>query len=231
MHQEEASIKGLKNTIESCKEMSIPVFTLESSRATTELCILGGHCRTDKSPLNTVGHRHPYTPFYSGLFAPYKNKPIHFAEIGVAGGSSVAMWSRYFTQATFSFYDKDQNFLDNSQRFQIPRAKFYQMDVAVPESIRAGFAAPGELFDIILDDSSHDVWDQKKIVGEVFPFLKPGGIFLIEDVFRNLDNQLYMDIISPYLSQIAFFGFYEMEHKDKWSPGWDNDKILMLVKN
>jgi len=31
--------------------------------------------------------------------------------------------------------------------------------------------------------------------------------------------------------QLAFHGFIEMEHANKFSPGWDNDKILMLVKN
>lgn len=213
-------------------QMSIPVYTLDSSRAPTELCRLGEQSGTDKSPYNRTGHRHPYTPFYSMMLAPYKNKPIQFAEIGVAGGASVLMWSRYFSpSAQLSFYDRDQNFLNNAQNFGIPNANFHIMDIKSPESIREGFQATGGSFDIIVDDSTHDVWDQKILLGDVFPFLKPGGLMIIEDVFKNVDNSLYYEIIKPHLDQLAFYGFYEMEHSNKYSPGWDNDKVLMLVKN
>ena len=212
--------------------MSIPVFTFDSSKGPTELCLLGAQQGTDKSPYNQHGHRHPYTALYSTLFATFKNKPTRFAEIGVAGGASVAMWGRYFSPAAeLSFFDRDQNFLLNAQNFRIPNANFYTMDVAYPDSIRAGFQLAGGNFDIILDDSSHNIDDQTKIIGEVLPFLKPGGLFLIEDVFRNIDNGVYYNIIAPYVSQLAFYGFYETEHVNKFSPGWDNDKILMLVKN
>jgi len=211
--------------------MSIPVFSLNSSQAPTGLCLLGAQCGTDKSPYSQHGHRHPYTPFYSTIFAPYKNKPIRFSEIGVAGGASVAMWARYFSPAAnLVFYDRDQNFLMNAQNFGIPNAQFYTMDVSNTNSIRAGFQIAGGQFDIILDDSSHDICHQKLIIEEVLSFLKPGGIFLIEDVFRNIENKEYYNLISPYLNELAFYGFYEMEHTNKWSPGWDNDKILMLVK-
>ena len=212
--------------------MSIPVFSLESSRAQTELCVVGAHCGTDKSPYNTNGHRHPYTAFYSSIFAPYKNKPIRFAEIGVAGGASVNMWHRYFSNsAQLVFFDRDQNFLNNSQNYGLQNTSFHLMDVADDASIRDSLQKAGGNFDIILDDSSHDCWNQKKIIAEMLPFLKPGGIFIIEDVFRDIENQMYMNFISPYLDQLAFYGFYEMEHSNKWSPGWNNDKILMLVKN
>jgi predicted O-methyltransferase YrrM len=212
--------------------MSIPTFIVESSRATTNLCIVGATCRTDKSPFNPIGHRHPYTAFYSMILAPYKNKATRFVEIGVAGGASVVMWSHFFSSsAELIFFDRDDNFLTNSSNMRIPNTKFYNMDVDNSQSIREGFEKAGGNFDIILDDSSHNVDHQRKIVGEVLPFLKPGGIFLIEDVFRNIDNSVYMDIIKPYLSELAFYGFFEMEHTNKNSFGWDNDKILMLVKN
>jgi len=209
----------------------IPTFSLESSRALTELCVLGAECQTDKSPFNPRGHRHPYTPFYSMFLATYKNKPVRFAEIGVAGGSSVHMWANYFKKGELFFFDRDDDFLTNAASFGYTNTKFANMDVRSVESIRAALTATGGNLDVILDDSSHDVWDQKILVQAALPFLKPGGIFLIEDVFRNVPHKDYMEVIEPIKDQLAFHGFIEMEHNNKFSPGWDNDKIFMMVKN
>ena len=209
----------------------IPTFSLESSRAPTELCFLGAKCNTDKSPFNQRGHRHPYTPFYSMFLATYKNKPVRFAEIGVASGASVHMWSNYFKSGELFFFDRDDSFLQNATSFGYTNAKFGNMDVRSAENISAALAATGGNLDVILDDSSHDVWDQKILVPAALPFLKPGGIFLIEDVFRNVPQKDYLELIEPIKDQLAFHGFIEMEHTNKFSPGWDNDKILMLVKN
>lgn len=208
----------------------IPTFTLDSSKAPTELCFLGARCNTDKSPFNPSGHRHPYTPFYSMLLAPYKNRPIRFAEIGVAGGGSVAMWAQYFTAASMFFFDRDTNFLAHAEDFALPRTSFALMDVEKADSIRASFQAMGGNLDVILDDSSHNIGHQVDIVRESIPFLKPGGILLIEDVFRNETNEAYQKVIAPIRNQLSFCAFFEMEHTNKFSPGWDNDKILMLVK-
>jgi predicted O-methyltransferase YrrM len=208
----------------------IPTFSLNSSRAPTELCILGAKCETDKSPFNTTGHRHPYTPFYSMLMATYKNKPVRFAEIGVAVGSSVAMWCQYFEKGQLYFFDRDHTFLKHAASFGFAHAEFALMDVSDPQSIHDSLERTGGELDILLDDSSHDIWHQKEIIREALPFLKPGGILLIEDVFRNLSDEEYMRVIEPVKDQLSFYAFFEMEHVNKWSPGWDNDKILMLVK-
>ncbi len=208
----------------------IPTFKLDSSRAPTELCFLGAKCETDKSPFNRAGHRHPYTPFYSMLFAHYKNKPVRFAEIGIAVGSSVAMWCEYFKSGQLYFFDRDASFLKHAASFGYGNAKFSLMDVSDSTSIRDALEATGGELDILLDDSSHDIWHQKDILREALPFMKSGGILLVEDVFRNLSDEEYMRIIDPIKDQLAFYAFFEMEHINKWSPGWDNDKILMLVK-
>lgn len=103
----------------------IPKLLIETTKCTTELCHLGAEFGTDKSPLNTVmAHRHPYTAVYSMLFAPLKNKPIHFAEIGIAGASSVKMWRRYFTQATLSFFDCDRRSVEFLKSLNVPLMNF-----------------------------------------------------------------------------------------------------------
>lgn len=208
----------------------IPTFSLNSSAAPTDLCILGAKCQTDKSPFNPVGHRHPYTGFYSMIFSQWRHRPVRFAEIGVAGGSSVALWAHFFEKGELYFFDRDDNFLQNAASFGFPRTHFFNIDVSKSESIRAGFEKTEGSLDIILDDSSHNSDDQMYIVHECLPFLKSGGIFIIEDIFRSATQSEYMKILEPVKNELAFFCFVEMEHTNKWSPGWNNDKVLMLVK-
>lgn len=208
----------------------IPTIRFDSSKAPTELCFLGARCETDKSPFNRAGHRHPYTAFYSMLMATWKHKPIRFVEIGVAVGSSVAMWCEYFKAGQLYFFDRDPSFLKHAASFGYPNAHFSLMDVSDAASIRDALEGTGGELDILLDDSSHDIWHQKEILREALPFMKRGGILLIEDVFRNLSDEEYMRVLEPIKDQLSFYAFFEMEHINKWSPGWDNDKILMVVK-
>jgi hypothetical protein len=208
----------------------IPTFSLNSTDAPTELCMLGSRCHTDKSPYNDAGHRHPYTPFYNMILSQYKNKPVRFAEIGIAGAASVSMWCTYFKQGSLFFFDRDMNFIENARRHAFPNARCEEMDVSDPKSIRLALEDIGSNLDVLLDDSSHDYCHQKFIIEEGLKHVRSGGMLLIEDIFRSFSNSAYMELIEPVKDQLAFFCFFEMEHKNKWSPGWDNDKILMLVK-
>lgn len=210
----------------------IPRIVIDSSEAMTDLCSLGRATGTDKSPYNTVAHRHPYTAVYSMLFAPLKNKPVHFAEIGVAGGASALMWDIYFAHpdAQIRMFDRDQNFLANAQRHVGKRFTFHLMDVSVDGDV---YRALGEdKYDIIIDDSSHDFYHQIRIIKEAWPRLKSGGTLVIEDIFRNEDEEKYIKYLADttILKDAAAAYFVMCEHKNKWSPGWDNDKLLILVK-
>lgn len=208
----------------------IPTFTIDSTRAPTDLCMFGAQCGADKSPFNQTGHRHPYTGLYSVLLAPYRHKPIHFGEIGVAMGASVHLWRHYFERARLDFFDRDTNFLAHASSFGYENTQFHVMDVNSTKSIRDALVESGDMFDVLLDDSSHNVEDQKNIVAAALPFIKPGGLLLIEDVFRNETDKAYLDILEPVKDQISFYAFFLTEHANKYSPGWDNDKVLMIVK-
>ena len=210
----------------------IPRLVIDSSEGPTELCILGKAAGTDKSPYNQVGHRHPYTAVYSMLFAPLKNLPVRFAEIGVAGGRSALLWEMYFRHpdAQIRMFDRDQNFLDNGRTLVGGRFSFDLMDVSADGDIARALGE--EKYDVIIDDSSHDFYHQIKIIKEAWPRLKSGGTLVIEDIFRNEDENKYVTYLADttILKDAAATYFVHCEHKEKWSPGWDNDKLLVLVK-
>lgn len=209
----------------------IPTLVIDSTKCITELCCLGKYYNTDKSPYNIAGHRHPYTPVYNMLMAKYKNQPLRFAEIGVAGGASVNMWANYFTNGTFYFFDRDQNFLNNAETMVgKERSSFILMDVTNPESVSESLELTGGNLDILLDDSSHNPDDQYNIIREGLKFVKSGGMIIIEDVERAKEDSVYENILKDIDHEFSFVSFILTEHSNKYSPGWDNDKLLVLVK-
>jgi len=194
--------------------------------------MLGKAVGTDKSPYNGAGHRHPYTAVYSMLFSPLKNKPIRFAEIGVAGGASAILWELFFAHrdAELCMFDRDQNFLDNARQLVGGRFTFGLMDVSEDGGVSKALGE--DKYDVIIDDSSHDFYHQIRIIKEAWPRLKFGGTLVIEDIFRNEDEEKYVKHLADttILKDAAAAYFVLCEHKNKWSPGWDNDKLLVLVK-
>ena len=212
---------------------------IDSSDALTELCFLGNVAGTDKSPcVHPTGrprHRHAYTAVYTMLFASLKSRPIHFAEIGVAGGHSALLWDMYFKHpdTMIHMFDRDENFLRNGQDLVNSQGvKFSLMDVGVDGDVTRALkeSNPAALYDVVIDDSSHEHAHQIRIIKETFPLLKQGGILIVEDIFRATAEDDYTKELKDVLPLCSAAYFVVCEHKDRWSPGWDNDKLLVLVK-
>ena len=210
---------------------SIPSIVIDSTNALTELCYMGKLTRTDKTPYNENGHRHPYTAVYSLLFGSLRYRECKFAEIGVAGGASVVLWNNYFKNASFYFFDRDTDFLNNASNY-VPKEKntFTEMDVKNRSSIIKGLEATGGELDILLDDSTHTREDQILIIKEGLPFVKSGGMIIIEDVYRNESEEYYLNELKEVLDKFSQAFFITTDHALRYSPGWDNDKLLVLIK-
>jgi hypothetical protein len=125
---------------------------------------------------------HFYTPIYDQWFARHRNSPVTLLEIGVGGynkthlgGDSLRMWKRYFPQGKIlglDIYDKSAL---EERRIQMIRG-----DQSDANSLKEIAVHQGP-FDIIIDDGSHI---QSHIITSfetLFPFLRTGGIYIIED--------------------------------------------------
>ncbi len=212
--------------------MKIPSMTIDSTETQSILCQIGASCCADKSPYNQTGHRHPYTAVYNMLFGRFRYQPCRFAEIGIAGGASMLMWRIYFQNALTRIYgfDRDVNFIANLNQMQLPDVNGSEMDVYHEESIREGLSRIGGDLDILLDDSTHGLPEQVKIIKVGLDFVKPGGMILIEDIFHRIPNEDYEKALEEIQDKCSVITFINTEHKDKFSPGWDNDKLLLIVK-
>jgi len=208
--------------------------TLDSSACRTTLCDLCVKCGTDKSPYTeNGGHRHPYTAPYSLLFEPLRNKPIKFAEIGVFRGASILVWRNFFSKARIYGFDNDYQTMEPVRALNMPGVILDTMDATNVASIEAGFkkhTADGELFDVILDDALHEPSQQVLTIRTCLSKLKQGGLLIIEDVFRDRPEEPYIEVMKEMSDLISFSTFIVCDHKDRYSPGWNNDKLLVMVR-
>ena len=208
--------------------------TIESTECRTTLCKLCADAGTDKGPFNLQGHRHPYTAPYSLFFEPLKHRPIKFAEIGVFRGASLHVWRNFFSQARLYGYDNDIPNLQYIASMNLANTFLDQMDASKEDSIREKLqqaTQDGELFDVILDDASHDPADQCAVIRTALPFLKKGGLLIIEDIFRERSIEPYVKAFTEIQDMISFHTFIVCDHALRYSPGWNNDKLLVMVRN
>lgn|SRR5690606_26500720 len=125
---------------------------------------------------------HFYTPHYQAHFKKFKYKRIKLLEIGVGGyenpfrgGRSLRMWKKYFPFGQITSLD----IYDKSPLME-SRIRIYQgsqTDQTLLETIHEK-SGP---FDIVIDDGSH-INEHVILTFEIlFPLLKDGGIYVIED--------------------------------------------------
>lgn len=143
---------------------------------TDDLNKLGEYYQTDK----TGGHF--YTPHYMTHLSPFRNKRINLLEIGIGGyddpqcgGNSLRMWKRYFPYGKIyglDIYDKSA--------LQESRIKTFKGSQVDKEFLNEVVNEIGEI-DIIIDDGSHINEHVIETFNLLFPKLKDGGVYAIED--------------------------------------------------
>jgi predicted O-methyltransferase YrrM len=199
------------------------------------LCEIGKKYDTDKSSqrnnVTNARHCHPYTLFYESLFRNKKDMNLKIAELGILDGASLLMWREYFTNAEiYGFeYNKDLIMKFKSQ-FNNNRIKLSTIDVTNKDSIMRSFSSLNTFYDIIIEDTTHQFEDQIRVIENTYQYLKPGGIMIIEDIYKSYNEINYVERLSHILHQFQNYYFVELDHVNRNSTGWNNDKLFILVK-
>lgn len=136
---------------------------------------------TDKS-----SNTHNYCPIYETLFHPIKNDVKVFLELGIEMTASIMMWRDYFPNAFIHGIDLVEC-NDGGER-----TKNYIVDQSKPEELKWLMEQINSEIDVIVDDGSHDLNHIIISLTELYPYLKSGGLYLIEDLEnpRVLDEKL-----------------------------------------
>jgi len=128
---------------------------------------------------------HHYTRYYDFYFSHLRNKKIKILEIGFLYGDSARMWKEYFPQAELYFIDNDPKAFETYGKDLASSCHFYVLDQADRKAL-LDFAVKSEGdFDIIVDDGGHKMHQQINSFEVLFPFLKSGGIYVIEDMHSS----------------------------------------------
>ena len=121
---------------------------------------------------------HHYLPLYQQYFAPYRNKPIRFLEIGVSKGGSLRMWRRYFGESAVIYgidIDPDCAQHDGAD------AKVRIGSQDDPAFLNQVLDEMGGV-DVVLDDGSHHMDHVRASLLTIFPRMTLGGTYMIEDM-------------------------------------------------
>jgi len=140
---------------------------------------LGMKCDTDKA------FSHAYTRFYDRLFDSQRDDEISLLELGYLGGASARMWSEYFPHAKLYYVD-----INGPRDVLPPRTWIQQCDQADAAALEKLHNASGD-YDIIIDDASH--FSSKTIASFqiLWPWLRPGGYYLVEDTHSSYHRHYY----------------------------------------
>ncbi len=120
---------------------------------------------------------HNFLSFYEKYLTNVRDREITLLEIGVKDGASVRMWREFFPHARIIGVDIDSN------------AKQHANDHIIVEIADQGnleqlseLARKYGPFDVVIDDGSH-FWDhQITSLHALFPELKKGGVYILEDI-------------------------------------------------
>lgn len=137
---------------------------------------IGSRHGTDK------GTRHSYLVVYDQLFVGVSSPVL--LEIGIDYGGSMRMWRERFPGGQVIGIDNDPRvFGPRGRAGDVEGCQVYQGDATDKEFVRRTFV-DGSL-DIVIDDGSHRVEDQILSLCWFWGKLRPGGLYVVEDVLPN----------------------------------------------
>ncbi|MEW6689584.1 MAG: class I SAM-dependent methyltransferase [Pseudomonadota bacterium] len=128
---------------------------------------------------------HGFCAFYDELLADRRNLVTKVLEIGVASGASLRMWREYFPAAAIHGVDLSPASAPAGGRIVI-----HEADQARRDSLNRVLARTGSGFDVIIDDGGHTMEQQQVSLGCLFPHLRQGGLYVVEDLHSSFADEI-----------------------------------------
>ena len=122
---------------------------------------------------------HDYLASYELHFGKFITQAIDLLEIGVQYGGSLRMWEEFFPKAKIIGIDIDP---------ECSKVSAGRISVVVGDQGDRDFLddfSKDKTFDIVIDDGSHQVTHQIGTFQRLWPIVKPGGLYIIEDLHTS----------------------------------------------
>ncbi len=181
---------------------------------------------------------HNYTTVYFALFNELRRRPLQIFELGLGTnnpnhafsmgsngrpGASLRGWRELFPQALVYGADIDRGVL-----FEEDRIKTFYCDQLDKAAIRQLWAQPvlqGGM-DLIIDDGLHTFEGNISFLDGSLEQLRPGGIYVVEDIFRQTIQRWYHRLETVYARQFPYheFAFVELPN----SANKDDNNLVII---
>lgn len=155
-------------------------------------------CKTDKA-----SNGHNYTPIYEQYLTPMRHLPLTLLEIGIGGyefpdrgGESLRMWREWLPNAKIVGVDS------------YPKQPIEGCTIVYKsqtDETLADVCSP----DIIIDDASHINPLTIKTFINLWPILKPGGLYIVEDIHTSYWVEEYLGQPNDYTPHESAMGFFQ----------------------
>lgn len=136
-----------------------------------------------------------YFDIYHRHFAKFIGRKPTILEIGVFSGGSLQMWQDYFGAGCRIF---GVDLIEECRKFESESVSIIMGNQGDREFWRR-FRADVPPLDIIIDDGSHHPEHQIVTFEEMLPHLRPGGVYLCEDIYQREFDE-YIDGFTSRLS-------------------------------
>src|SRR5262249_42619364 len=138
-----------------------------------------------------------------------REEPVRLLEIGIWKGSSLLMWADWLPRAEIHGIDLQ---LPDLTHDRIRMHQHSQCDQAALSLLADDY------FDVIIDDGSHNLTDQLQSIHYLWPKLRNGGFYFVEDI----QHAGYV----KYFSMLPGFRCWDLRDR---VGRWD-DILVMLRK-
>lgn len=171
-----------------------------------------------------------YFDIYHRHFARFIGQRVNVLEVGIYSGGSLGMWRSYFGERSHIYGVDIEAACKSYENEHISVFIGDQANRAFWESFRK--SADG--IDILIDDGGHTPQQQRITLEEMLPHLRPGGVYLCEDIHGRangfstfagalVDELNSMKVKSPSLFQssihsIHFYPFLVVIEKHRVGP-------------
>ena len=169
---------------------------------------------------------HGYAKIYENLFKPKKSEKLKILEIGSFYGNASAALFFYFKNSLI--YSADIN--PDMYKYKGSRLKNFFADTSSRGSINENILKKNIEFDIVIEDASHMLKDQIISLFMIFPKIKKGGIFIVEEIdFPEKREDMRIDQFKPDLKTILKKVISKEDFKSDYIQDKEKDYFLKNV--
>ncbi len=165
-----------------------------------------------------------YLNEYERLFRPLRDAPVTLLEIGIQNGGSLQIWEKYFPKAE-RILGCDINAACAQLSYDSAKIELIISDINQPSTLARIFSLTSS-FDIVIDDGSHTSGDITQTFYNLFPHLKQGGLFIVEDLHCSYWKDYQGGLFHPRSSMSFLKALADVINREHWGVDLSREAFL-----